>query len=266
MTLFSDYAVFYRIGQEFWQGQYSSLCLYPFPMVFFFAVLALFNPAVGLAALTLTSLTIVVFTFKRWALAWIFYVPILNTIAAGQIDLIMFTLWRWSTPLSLALLSLKPQLFILAIPKLMSDRALLKKTALWIGILYGLPTLLYPGWVVQWLGQMNDGRIGSGFNAVLYSVPVAAFMVVAGLTFARRWHWSTVATSFNPFIRAYDYTLLAGVSLWLIPASLATWVMMHALGSAWPVSLLGVMAGVAQAGREELCNRKSLEARRVRRP
>ena len=243
--MFSDYAIFYRIGQEFWQGHYSALALYPLPMVMFFAVLAVFPPEVGLIALLVGSAVLLVIMFKRRALGWIWYVPILQTLALGQIDIVLLACWRMGTFWSLALLSLKPQLFILAIPQLLSDRTLLKKTAALVLLIYGVPTIVYPQWIGLWARNvLADDRIISATNAVLTVAPVAVFGVVAALTLTRRWHWVTAVTSFNPAIRSYDYTLLAGMTAWMIPVSWLAWLAEAWLGQWWMMGMCGVVAGV----------------------
>ncbi len=243
--MFSDYAVFYQIGKEFLWGHYSALSLYPLPMVFVFALLALFPPEVGLVALLTVSIMILVSLFQWRALWWIWYIPVLQTLALGQVDVIALALLRLNTFWSLALLALKPQLFILAIPALWNDRALLKKTALGVALLYGLPTLIYPQWIEQWLRNvLADDRIVSATNAVLTISPVVVFGVVAGLTLARRWHWVTAATSFNPAIRSYDYALLSGVTTWLIPVSWLAWLAEATFGQWWAMGMCGVVAGV----------------------
>ncbi len=249
----SDFDVFYRIGQEMWQGRYSSLSLYPLPAMLLFALLALFPPWVGLGAILLGSIAILIALLKWRAFLWLWYVPIIQVFALGQIDILMLGLLRLNTFWSLALLSLKPQLFLLAIPALLKDRVLLKRTALGMLLLYGVPTVFYPQWISQWLQNIQaDDRTINASNAVLTVAPVVVFIVVAGLTLARHWHWLTAATSFNPTIRSYDYTLLAGVTLWLIPISWLAWLSEFYLNQWWAMGMCGVVAGVVASRRAEV--------------
>ncbi len=249
----SDYEVFYRIGQEMLQGHYSALSLYPLPAMLLFALLALFPPQVGLAAILLGSIAILIALFKWHTLLWLWYVPVIQVFALGQIDILMLGLWRLNTFWSLALLSLKPQLFLLAIPALLKDRVLLKRTALVILFLYGIPTLFYPQWIGQWIHNIiADDRTVNASNAVLTVAPILVFIVVAILTLARRWHWVTATTSFNPAIRSYDYSMLTGVTLWLIPISWLAWLAEAAWGQWWAMGVCGVAAGVVSANRQRI--------------
>src|SRR5574341_184214 len=244
--------MFYRIGQEFWQGHYSTLSLYPLPTVIVFALLALFPPEAGLIVLLAGSVALLVWMFKAQALGWILYMPVLQTFALGQIDIVLLALYRMNTFWSLALLALKPQIFILAIPALLHDRTLFKRTMFAILLLYGLPTLVYPQWIGEWVQHLlADDRITSATNAVLTVSPIVVFAVVAGLTLTWRWHWLTAATSFNPAIRSYDYALLAGISLWLIPISWLAWLAEAAGGQWWAMGLCGVAAGMKAKGERE---------------
>ncbi len=244
---FRDYAVFYEIGREFWRGHYSALSLYPLPAVLLFALFALFPPEVGAIFLFVSSLTLIVVMFKRRALAWMFYMPILQTLQVGQLDIWALWLYWLNTPLSLILLSLKPQLFIVALPRLLADRALLKRVVVGVAILYGVPTLIYPQWIGQWLRQsVSDGRIDSISSPLI----VGAALVVMALTLAQRWHWLTAVSTFNPAWRSYDFTLLAGNTLWLIPVSIGAWLLMGIWAAGWTMAACGLVAGISRARSE----------------
>jgi len=87
----------------------------------------------------------------------------------------------------------------------------------------------------------------------LWPVPMAigVFLVIAIIVWlnTRSVSWPSLATALNPAIRAYDYAILTGMGLWLIPLSWVGVAGMWLTGSAWPMAIVGV--GVMLAGREE---------------
>jgi hypothetical protein len=71
-------------------------------------------------------------------------------------------------------------------------------------------------------------------------VPVLAFALIAAMLILRRFDWRIIATSLNPMLRAYDYSMIAGSTLWLIPASWLCLALMWQVGAAWPMALIGI--------------------------
>ena len=264
-TIFGDLQAFVDSGNALLNGQYISQ--YPLPAVIIFALFALL-PAPALLAFVLgSSVVLLVSMFKRRALAWIFFAPVLQTLALGQLTIFWLWLLRRASPLSLALLTLKPQLAILALPLLARRRELWRPFALWMAVIYVPTTLLRPSWPIEWIQQINDGRL-NGTSSSLWTVPVLAlgFALFVVWTYRKtlrrvkpvrialgavgRSAWPSLATVLNPAIRAYDYAMLTGLSLypekrgmlWLIPLSWIAVAAMWLTESAWPMAIVGVGA------------------------
>src|SRR5512139_2633452 len=239
--MFGDFDVLYRIGQEMLAGRYSQESLYPLPAAVLFAALALLPRDVALGLVLGTSIIVLIALFKWRAALWVMYLPVMNVLVMGQIDLICLGLLRIGTPLTLALLSLKPQLFPLALPVLIANRALWKRTALYIALLYGIPTLIAPGWIGQWLRQMDDGRLSALNGASFWSVPMIGFALLMVMALWRRIPIETIGTAFNPALRMYDYAMLAGRDWLLIPVSWLGLALATLFQAAWPMGLCGIV-------------------------
>jgi hypothetical protein len=245
---------FISYGLQFLSGHYNPR--YPLPMQGVFVFFALLPRPVVIALIIGLSLLALLNIFKRRALLWMLYAPILECLAAGNLDVI--ALWLLvrasdkertiSSPVSLALLTLKPQLFLFALPMLYRRRELWKPFAAWCVLLWGLPTLLYPQWIGEFIRGASDGRIEQGTSASLWPVPLLALALIVYMAVSRRWQWRVIASSLNPLLRAYDYTMLAGASLWLIPVSWLCVALMWQVGAAWPMALIGVSLLISLRG------------------
>lgn len=242
----------YQSGLDLWAGQYTGI--YPLPMNGLFALLALLPRPVALALLMFLGLALFVAAFRRQALLWIFFQPVLAGLWLGQIDLIFLWLLRWGSPVALALATLKPQLFPLALPTLLADRAKWKPFGLACLALYGPVTLVRPSWPVEWLRQCDDGRLGWTGSSTILSSPLVGFAALLATSALIRLDWRSVFWSANPTIRWYDFTLLAGGSVWLIPVSWVLWGTTQLVaGNPSPVAALGLVdlalrrRGVARA-------------------
>lgn len=235
----SDFDQFYNSGADLWRGVYSGL--YPLPVNGLFALLALLPRQVALMLVTFVGLALFVATFKRQALVWIFFQPVLAGLWLGQLDLIWLWLLRQASPVALALMTLKPQLFPLALPTLLADHTKRKPFALACLALYGPITIIHPTWLLEWLHQCNDGRLDWAGSTTILAQPVIGFSALLVVAALMRLDWRAVFWSANPTIRWYDFTLLADGSLWLIPLSWLAWGMTQAMhGAPWPIALLGL--------------------------
>lgn len=230
---------FIRFGQALLNGTY--LPRYPLPTQGFFVVLALLSRPVDIALIVGLSFLALLHIFKRRAPLWCMYAPILQGLVTGNLDVLALWLLVRASPVSLALLTLKPQLFLFALPVLIQRREIWKPFALWTALLWIPPTLIYPQWIGQFITGASDGRIEGGTSASLWPVPLLALALIVFMLIARRVEWCVIVSSLNPLLRSYDYTMLAGASLWLIPASwLCVWLMWQVY-AAWPMALLGVV-------------------------
>lgn len=243
----SDLIDLFRYGQALLHGSY--IPRYPLPAVGLFAIISLIPLQAAYALIVMLSLLALVHLFKRRAVLWAIYAPIGQCLIQGQVDVLCLWLMLRASPVSLALLTLKPQLFIFALPTLLIHRQLWRPFAVWCALLWGVPTLLYPQWIGQWLSGANDGRL-QGTSSSLWPVPLLALAVIIFMLITRRFDWRVIASSLNPLMRAYDYALLAGSSLWLIPLSWLCVAYMWQIGAAWPMELVSLPLLLNRVNRE----------------
>ena len=235
----SDFNEAMRIGLAFWRGEYIGS--YPLPMNAIFALLAMLPRWLALALVMFVSLALFVAAFKRQTLLWLFFQPVLAGLWLGQLDLIWLWLLRHASPVSLALLTLKPQLFPLALPALLSDRAKWRPFILTCLALYGPVTIIRPSWPLEWLRNANDGRLDWAGSTTILAVPMVGIILLLAASALTRLDWRGIFWTCNPTLRWYDFTLLAGGSLWLIPLSWLAWGMTQIAHSyPWPIALLGL--------------------------
>jgi hypothetical protein len=108
--------------------------------------------------------------------------------------------------------------------------------------LYGPITIVYPTWIVEWIRQCNDGRVDWVGSSSVLAWPLVGFAVLLATSALIRLDWRAVFWSANPTIRWYDFSLMAGGSLWLIPVSWALWAATQLLaGNPSPVAVLGLV-------------------------
>jgi len=246
--MFGDLQAFLDGGRALLDGRYSSY--YPLPIVVFFAILSFLPAPLLILLILILSSIILVSLFKRQALLWLLFVPTLETLALGQLSIIWLWLLNRATPLSLALLTLKPHLFPLAIP-ILADRPILRRPFLiWCAVIYLPSLILRPTWPAEWIAQIfGDGRITHGTSASLWSmiwlIPIAAVALLLAVRADWRGKWTVLVTAINPAMRAYDYTLLSGKLPLLIPISWLAFGAMWIVGAAWPMAFIGIAAGLA---------------------
>jgi hypothetical protein len=117
---FSDFARIYGWAGELWNGTYVGL--YPYPLMALMAPLSRL-PLNPLAAICLALMLVaLVLSLKRQTLYWIFFVPVLQTLFLGQFDIFFWLAYRSKRPAVWALLTLKPQLLVPALPRILASR------------------------------------------------------------------------------------------------------------------------------------------------
>lgn len=241
--MFTDYQSLMDTGIDLWHGVYSGIR--PLPMVGLFALWSLIPYNVGAWLFCTLSIMALVALFKRRALLWLFYFPIIETIVLSQTDIWFLWLASRKRPVAWALMTLKPQLFLFALPALIADRTAWKPFALWCTVLYLPVTIVRPTWIMEWLRMMDDGRLVERSATTLIYAPIAlTFIILIALAVMRRLNYQTVISAFNPFLRQYDLTMIAGkVTAWAIPLSWLAYLLGHKLFLPWPVALLGLLSG-----------------------
>lgn len=225
---FEDFNILYGYGAQAWAGQYAGD--YPYPANLLFALLALLPVQLAFVVWAGGNLLAFVHTFKREALVWAAYCPVWICFGTGQIDLIGLWLYRLSTPLSLALLTLKPQLFAFALPALFKP-GLIKPFIRWVCIIYGAALLVRPTWPVEWAAKLTNGHAGDGIS--LIGRPVVALSVLLCCVLLGRVSWADVWVALNPnALHIYSLAMLAGGPLLLIPLSFALFFIVREFGPA----------------------------------
>jgi hypothetical protein len=246
-----DLWVFFQQGVSLWQGQYNSF--YPLPMVGFYALLSLMPFWFVALLICGLSLIVLVAVCRYRAVAWAFYPPFILGFVVGQPDMLFVGLYAIGSPVALALMTLKPQLLVFALPKLARfTRAEWKRFLFWVSVLYVPATLVMPSWPVLWMRAVlyGDARLSNSTSASFWAEPVLFLLLLplVLLLLRRSLNPHALVLSLNPALRDYDYSLLLGRSLWLIPAGWAILLLKRALygydfvaGQYW-WSLLGIVA------------------------
>ena len=235
---FSDLNQLYLSGLLLRSGEYQSL--YPLPTVGFFALLSLVPFWVACLIVVVLSLLAMVSVLRWRAVLWVLFVPTLQVLMAGQVDILIWWLMMRCSAVALALATLKPQLFIFAIPQLLSNRKLWKPFIGWCMVLYIPITLIRPMWIFEWVSMMNDGRIGGGTSASAWSAYWLFALIGVALVLGKKHRWKMLSLSANPAVRPYDYSLLMGTNWLLIPISYGAQYLCNLIGSAYPATLIGI--------------------------
>jgi len=219
-----------------WAGNYTGL--YPFPLMVLLAPISRL-PLDAAAVLWIAACLItVVLVLGRSSLYWMLFVPFLQGIFLGQIDPFFLPIYRSKRPAVWALLSLKPQLLLLALPKIFASR---RNVVEFLTAAVGLHVpflLLRPRWPVEWLdfvahyqnrvAEITQSTVSGQIVLSWWALPFAVLLI--GLVLWRRKNLEGATFLINPLLLPYDYTLLmGGISKWIIPIS---WL---ALGLAWKV-------------------------------
>lgn len=247
--MFHDFEIFLQAGQAVWQGvsPYTSVTgyFYPYPTTFIFALLALLPPTGAKGLWTLISAATLIFVARRNAPLWFFFPPVIACFIQGQLDIVMLGLWAvaggTATPprrgdllpgIALALLTLKPQLGVIIIPyqlwRWRTETRKLIAFAITFAIIYGVPTLLWPGWIGEFLAH---GRPLSYAMTIAPSVflltqfslwwwPLSLALAVGLMAWAFRRSNSpgfinAAALAINPTTHIYNLAMLAdNLFLW----------------------------------------------------
>ena len=235
--LFSDFAEIVRWAGLTWQGQYSGQ--YPYPLMVLLAPLALLPVEMAAVLAAVLMILALVLALKRKALYWILFVPLLQTLYLGQLDVFFWLLYRARRPALWALLSLKPQLLLPVLPRILASRRNAGEFLAALAALH-LPFLLIrPSWPAEWVhfllgfeqNRLTRVPASTTTGSILGSPWIIAFAAaLLILFFARRKNAEGLLFLANPALLPYDYSLLTGAMSWIaIPLS---WV---ALWAAWQV-------------------------------
>lgn len=244
-----------------WAGNYTGL--YPFPLMVLLAPISrlpLDTAAIVWIAVCLITLVLVL---RRNSLYWMLFVPFLQGIFLGQIDPFFLPIYRSKRPAVWALLSLKPQLLLLALPKIFASRRnAVEFAAATLGL--HIPFLLLrPRWPLEWLdfiahyqnrvAEITQSTVSGQIVLSWWVLPFAALLI--GLVLWRRRNLEGATFLINPLLLPYDYTLLIGaVSKLIIPISWLALALAWKVQAGWPYVLMTLGVLVYETVRERRGN------------
>ena len=194
-------------------------------------------------AINLLSLVVI---SKKDALRLILFLPVMFAIWVGQVDLLIIAAGFFGGWLGLAITTLKPQLSVWIVSYKFAEwwregkRQNILYTLLAILVIYGIPSLLQPGWWNSWasappsifhyashassLFGLSALFVNSTFNTLFFVIALAAISFILLRPFSRGRFLSWVAI-FNPVANIYSLSIVfenvaIGLSWLLLPVSI----------------------------------------------
>jgi hypothetical protein len=250
--MFGDYLRFIETGRAWWAGTYIGP--YPVPTIGLFAALSLIPWQVGYIALSGLGIFALLVRLKRSTPLWFAFIPILQNLLIGNLDLVWWGLWTTRKPVAYALMTLKPHLFPFAIPEIIRWPRRDKLAWLaWTAALWIPSWLVRPNWIGEWLSSLaHISRVAGHWASDLWSAPLPVIVISLMLLLLfwivkKRPPFLRAATLFlNPAIGSYDYALLSGSSHWIIiPASWVAQIMERYYHAYWGWAVLGLLSSLA---------------------
>lgn len=246
--MYNDYFAFLKTGTDWWAGNYTGL--YPLPSVGIFAALTLIPWQVGYYGLATLGLFSMLVRLKRAVPLWVAYIPILQVILIGNLDLVWWGLWTTKLPIAYALLTLKPQLMLFAIPEMIRWTRRQKLSWLgWVAALWLPSWLVRPGWVGEWIASVANyaPHISSNLFAAPLGILIGGLLAIPLVWWItkRRPSFRPAALFLNPGINSYNYALLSGQAHWIIiPASWIAQIAERYHGAHWAWGVVGLLATI----------------------
>lgn len=254
----TDFEIFHTAARCFLAGQSPYYCapgwFYPLPTVYVFLPFALLPLPIAKIAWFAASLVALVAALKRRALLFMLFVPVLQVLWQGQLDLLLLPALASGTGIGMAIMTLKPQLVVLFLPlwwwsATWSER---KRFVVFCVLLWGSSLILYPSWPWAFV-EITRGPVGAAYvspslwaggNPWWLVVPLGVLFVAV----AREKYAATLA--FNPFILSYDLSMVAlRAPWWIVPLSWPLMWMNTATVSAWSFAALSFLVAVWPAGK-----------------
>lgn len=192
-----DFGILWQGGQAILSGQdpYSvPFFLYPLPVAYFMAVLALLPQSVAFGAWLALNLGLLIYFFRKRFWQWLLFTPVLHTFSSGQVELVLWSMAQglgrhWRGAGLAALITLKPQTAIVLLPWFLWDwlRYDRRTFVTWIGftgLLWGFPLLWRPNWISDWMQAVpaydvyESGSNAPGVFSLLRVVPDVLPLIV----------------------------------------------------------------------------------------
>jgi hypothetical protein len=249
--MYQDYFWFLEYGWDWRVGIYTGP--YPLPALGLFTALSYIPWEIGYFGLAALGLFCIVVRLKRSAPVWSAYIPILQVMLIGNLDLVWWGLWTTRLPIAYALMTLKPQLMPFALPEIIRWKRREKLTWLgWTAALWLPCWVVRPGWFGEWMQKLTQfDRITEHWASNLWNAPV--WILIGGLIAIPLVWWITkrrpsfrpLMLFLNPGINSYDYALLAGNAHWIIiPASWLAQIAERYQSAHWAWGLVGLLAAL----------------------
>lgn len=276
-----DFDVFWYVGREVLiDGEPYSVIgsLYPPAALIPFAVMALIPRRLGFGIWILVQIVILMkLVSPKKALLWIFYMPVLLVIAAGQLDLALLfiatSIYRptrapWHAPVLAAAITIKPQVAFVLLPWLLVrwtkaavtgvDRRALPLFLTSVSALHLVPALLF-GWDIYaaWFNAASgfittSAQVTPGlFSLVVLGVPWPILALLAFPLAILFWILADEPTARTANLLAlpvghyYSSVLMTDLAPWwfMIPLSWLALLMAHIAGAFYPLVMipLGVL-------------------------
>jgi hypothetical protein len=154
---------------------------------------------------------------------------------------------------------LKPQLLLLALPKILSSR---RNAVEFLAAALGLHLpfmLLRPRWPAEWLNfvahyqnrvaEITQSTVSGQIVLSWWVLPFAALLI--GLVVLRRRNLEGATFLINPLLLPYDYTLLMGVvSKLIIPISWLALAVAWKVQAGWPYMVMVLSVLMFEAARD----------------
>jgi hypothetical protein len=173
-----DFSILWAAGRAVLLGQdlYNvAHFFYPLPFAYILAGVATMPLPVAYWLWLAFNLGLLVYFFRRDFWQWLLFVPVLHLFSSGQVELVWWGMERgmgrhWRGALLGSLITLKPQTAVLLLPWHVVDWLRYDRPTLfrWIGLtslIWGVPLLWRPGWILEWLAATPPYRLLSASNS-----------------------------------------------------------------------------------------------------
>jgi hypothetical protein len=232
LSLFRDWYIFYSAGEAVNHNispYHVEGFINPIQVAWLLSFTTRIPFTVWVPLMISVSFLLIVLLARRRSHWILLSLPFVFGMAMGSLDAFLWVPARLLGGWGLSLLTLKPQLGVLWIPlqllawwreKNWRDIIYFSIASL---VLWGVPTLIQPGWIKDWLAalpsistRMSGAASFAGFSALtgFEWIYIALFMVVLIVLMVRKSKSFYVAAMFSPSIWPSD---------WMICAEFATW-------------------------------------------
>lgn len=216
----------------------------PLPFAWLLAPIGFFKFEIAYVIWTILNIVSLFVISKKNIHRLLLFLPVFFALWVGQVDLIILAMGLFGGWIGLALATLKPQLafWLIGIKFIewwrLGEKKKLILTLLGIFVLYGIPSIIQPGWWKEWLISTPSILTYSEHASSLFGIatfsdlPVVAIFVgvclLAVISFIlfrpygnQYWNWVAI---FNPVANIYSLCVLyANVDWWAV---ILSWVLL----------------------------------------